>query len=441
MRPIFNFDGSKSIGGKHAAMKVDFYIRDRSGKAQDSQSRKKDSSHSKAGERVPIYVYIRDKAGKKHRHATGHEIMPKDWDEEKKWPKELGRTKNLRSALRKTQDGIADWLEGSDQSPGNAPTKEEIEAKLGELCPRKSSRDEESPKTFLEFMEEQIEEERQAGLASSTIKKYRVTLNNLKDFDHRTLLREVDGTYGERFMRYQLREKGHENSTVNKDIGVLKKFIKKAESQGYIPNGSAARIKKQTEDYKDPTPLYSPEIKLVQEARLENERLKRVRDLFVFTVNTGLRYGDLEELTPDEFENGWISFYPNKDVKKAKHHVPLNSKAKSIAEKYDYRLPTLALANYNVYLKELFRTLGIDRQVTLITRKEKEHSMEKKHFYEVVSSHVGRQTFISEALRQGFSTQLVRQLSGHSTFEAFKRYINFSEEMKKRAVDSIGDQD
>ena len=98
---------------------------------------------------------------------------------------------------------------------------------------------------------------------------------------------------------------------------------------------------------------------------MSEEKLERVRDMFVFQCLVGTRVGDLCKLTKDNIHNGSLSYIQSKtkDDKPVTVTVPLHPNAVEIISRYDIPdgklLPYISGQKYNVYLKELFAKVGL----------------------------------------------------------------------------------
>lgn len=383
----------------------------------------------------PIYIVVRNKEGRKFRFNTGIDIDPKDWRKKGGYPVANGRTSQIRNSLDKIRDSLERWYQEVFFNENRNPTKEEITTKVDELAFRKDDNgNEQEGGLLVQHFEKFIESKKEDGIADGTIKKYRVTLNHLKEFDKTFRLEDVGKKFGDDFSKYLTFNKGHENKSVNKSVGVLKTMLGWCEEKGLLEKGTRNEIPILKEEEQEIVALEPEEIKKLEEAPIESKRLQRVRDLLLFTVYTSIRYGDLYELKPSNFmKNGELHFISNKDQKK--QEVPLCKEAVEIAKKYEYKLPVISGTKYNEYIKELFQVLDFDRVVRFVNYYRDKAVEKEMPLYEAVSSHIGRKTFVTDALRRGVNPELVRSISGHSSLEAFKRYIKFSKNDKQGAVE------
>jgi site-specific recombinase XerD len=172
----------------------------------------------------------------------------------------------------------------------------------------------------------------------------------------------------------------------------------------------------------------------------DNPRLERQRDIFVFQTLIGCRVGDLYRLTKANIVDGSVEYIPDKTIESNPKtlSVPLNSIAQEIIKKYkdipgDKLLPFVAEQQYNEDIKNILKTAGIDRMVTVLnplTRKEEQHPI-----YDVASSHMARRTFIGNLYKKVKDPNLVGALSGHKEgSKAFARYRDIDDEIKKDLV-------
>ena len=88
----------------------------------------------------------------------------------------------------------------------------------------------------------------------------------------------------------------------------------------------------------------------------------------------------------------------------------------------------------NDYIKELGQLAGIDTPIEIVRMRgiKKITEVFKKH--ELLSIHVGRKSFITLSLEKGIAIQEVMSLSGHTTFKAFRRYVDVNDSRKKTVM-------
>ena len=208
-------------------------------------------------------------------------------------------------------------------------------------------------------------------------------------------------------------------ATIYRSMQRVKKIIQFAIAENYLQ--------------KDPFNLYKnrkpktrivyltvEELHLLETYPLQQARLERVRDLFVFCCYTGLAYQEMTSLTTNNIEIGfdgyeWIEMYRQKTG--GKISVPLLPKSKAILTKYNNELPKISNQKFNSYLKELVGVVGIEKKLT---------------------HHIARKTFASTVLLfNNVPMEVVSELLGHSnvkvTQASYAKVVNkkVSEEMSR----------
>lgn len=121
--------------------------------------------------------------------------------------------------------------------------------------------------------------------------------------------------------------------------------------------------------------------------------------------------------------------------------VEINQFTREILEKYrPYSLPGNKVfpapsnQEANRYLKELCRLAGIDEPVNVVFYKGKERIDEVHLKYELITTHVGRRTFVVKALSLGISPYIVMRWTGHSSFDSMKPYMDIVDSAKAEAM-------
>jgi integrase len=106
--------------------------------------------------------------------------------------------------------------------------------------------------------------------------------------------------------------------------------------------------------------------------------------------------------------------------------IPLLPEADAIIERHlaeGGRLPKISNQKMNEYLKELCELSGIIEEVE---RTEFRGGIEQKIVqkkFELVTTHTGRRSFVTNSLRRGLRVDIVMKLSGHKSLASFKKYI------------------
>lgn len=177
-----------------------------------------------------------------------------------------------------------------------------------------------------------------------------------------------------------------------------------------------------------------------------NPSLEAQRDIFIFQCLIGCRVSDLMAMTPGSIINGAIEYMPQKTKGERPQvvRVPLNAIAKALVEKYagsddlmnGKLFPFISSQKYNVEIKKIFTTCGVNRMVTVLNPTT--GAEEKRPMNEIASSHLARRTFIGNLYKKVKAPNLVGSLSGHKEgSKAFARYRDIDEDMKKELVNLL----
>lgn len=135
----------------------------------------------------------------------------------------------------------------------------------------------------------------------------------------------------------------------------------------------------------------------------EGSMLAVVRDLFIFQCYTGMAYADMQAFSLEQCQrDGDALIYSSPRVKTGvTFYIRLLPKAREIAEKYGGRLPKVSDQTCNANLKTIASETGITKKLT---------------------THVGRHTFATWALRNGVPIERVGKMLGQRKIVTTQRY-------------------
>ena len=150
------------------------------------------------------------------------------------------------------------------------------------------------------------------------------------------------------------------------------------------------------------------------------KRLEKVRDLWIFSANTGLSYSDTQTLKPDDFQtnqNGQIFIQKGRNKTGVQYTVVVLPDALEIAKKYDYRLPSISNQKCNTYLKELEDICHIKEHLTF---------HKSRHFYARLLLN-----------KYKFSLEVTARCLGHSSTVQTKHYATLFNSTVFEAFENI----
>lgn len=155
---------------------------------------------------------------------------------------------------------------------------------------------------------------------------------------------------------------------------------------------------------KDVRFLTEEEVERIKAKKMPNERLDRIKDLFLFQCYTGLSYCDMELLEPKDFqsnEEGMVYLRKKRKKTGVLFFIVLLPEALNIAKKYSLHLPLISNEKYNSYLKELGTLCNIDKPM---------------------HSHIGRHTAATYLLNRSVPMEMVAKVLGHTTTKQTRHY-------------------
>src|ERR1019366_1701974 len=172
-------------------------------------------------------------------------------------------------------------------------------------------------------------------------------------------------------------DRGMKLITINKLIQTLKTVINMAIYNGWMSANPFPRHRFKY-DRVEVVYLTVDELEQLEYYSFAQPRLKRVRDIFLFSVYTGLHYIDAMNLKHENIVKGvdgkeWIKYLRQKTGKWI--HIPLLNKAKELMHKFQVEIskspafsenivPRISNQKINSYLKEVADICGIKKPLT-----------------------------------------------------------------------------
>nr|WP_167190935.1 site-specific integrase [Wenyingzhuangia heitensis] len=240
-------------------------------------------------------------------------------------------------------------------------------------------------------------------------------------------------------------EKLMRNSTIKKQLGFLKWFLRWSNENNHHQNEDYKIFKPKLKDApKTIIFLTEEEKKKIIEVYIPESKqyLHRVRDILILLCYTGLRYSDIYNLKRSDIKENHIDTTTIKTCDNL--IIEFNKYSKAVIQKYkdipyenEKALPVISNQKMNDYIKELGELAEINtptRQTYYVGNKRYN---EDKPKYELLGTHVGRRTFICTALSIGIPVQVVMKWTGHSDYKSMKPYIDIADETKKSEMNKF----
>ena len=257
------------------------------------------------------------------------------------------------------------------------------------------------------------------SISKSTAKRYWTCYNHVKQFIHEEYkvddyrMKDIDHQFISKFEYFLKTNRECNHNSALKYVNNFKKIIRIALANQWMDRDPFYNYKVQFETVEREF-LNEEEVQKLINKDLHMDRLKLVRDMFVFSCYTGLAYSDVKKLSSADITKGidggkWIRIKRTKT--KSLSSIPLLPVAEEIIERYQDHpevrkgnciLPVLSNQKSNAFLKEIAMMCGISKPLT---------------------THLARHTFATTiTLTNGVPIESVSKMLGHKDLRTTQHY-------------------
>lgn len=257
-----------------------------------------------------------------------------------------------------------------------------------------------------------LESYKRYGISFNHVKRFLRAKYNLSDISFQAL----DYSFIEAFdfyLRVQLKFKPN---TIIGIVGHLKIIVKRAANDGIITRNPFIGFSLEGEPLQ-PKSITGQELNKIMTTPLDSPNRYLVRDMFLFSVFTGIAFSDIRNLTCNNLvqaEDGVWWIHSKRRKTGTEFHVPLLELPLQIIEKYrglnkDGKMfVMLSCSKTNGNLKKIAKICGIKRNITF---------------------HMARHSYASLiTLSQGVPMETVSRMLGHRDLRATRIYAQVSNE-------------
>ncbi len=352
------------------------------------------------------------------KRAIGFDIKAKDWDAN------LQRAKKnhaINTRINKLEQAITDLQYNLGKG-----TQVYSLAQIADYIFEKKSVQIKLAEYFEEYIEKAAQSKR---IAPPTQKHYKTCLKALRDFMQTEYsvkdipIEQADYNFIERFDAFLHKKSLGVNTISGNYHKKLKSALLNAERQEYISKNPYSKFKLKSEPTHRQFLDYN-QLNKLQEANLgENESLEKVRDIFVFSCFTGLRFSDAQGLQFDQVRFDGKNYFIYRPQNKTGEtiNIPLTIEAYRILEKYDNlerklngkALPQISNQKINTYLKNVADLAGLKINLT---------------------HHVARHTCASILINAGVKLEVISKFLGHVNYRSTQTYSKMKSETVQNEV-------
>lgn len=370
-------------------------------------------------ENVPIRMRV-IYASQRIEFTTGYRIDVAKWDTDKQRVKNGCTNKLKQSASEINADLLKYYTEIQNvfkefEVQETMPTTQQLKDAFN-LRMKDISEDQEDVKiSFWEVFDEFVKEcGNQNNWTESTYEKFAAVKNHLKEFKEDVTFEYFDEFGLNEYVNFLRDKKDMRNSTIGKQMGFLKWFLRWSFKKGYNQNIAYDTFKpKLKSTSKKVIFLTWDELNKLKDYQIPKDKqyLERVRDVFLFCCFTSLRYSDVRNLKRNDVKSDHIEVTTVKTADSLS--IELNKYSKAILEKY--------------------KDIHFENHMTLPVISNQKVTPK----YALLSTHAGRRTFICNALALGIPAQVVMKWTGHSDYKAMKPYIDIADDIKANAMNKF----
>ena len=371
---------------------------------------------------LPIYLRITMDRKKAELHS-GYTCIAKDWLGEEQLTKSNNTINNELSKKRTSIYELIIDLERKNKAVSATILKDLLSGKnkieIG----------------LLAYFERHIVEIKiKNEIKTISINKYNQSVNTLKEYIQKKykkqefIINQVDYDFINGYDLFLRETYSLHKNTINKYHSRFRTILLKALAEGHLFKQPYANFKLNSVKT-DREFLSQIELNKIIEFDLShNSSLDKVKDLFIFSVYTGLRFQDAQSLTIDnlgKYKNkAFIKFIQQKTSRTIE--IPLLPAAIKIIDKYSKTaerevfkklLPEISNQKVNAYLKVIANLSGLNR---------------------TISHHIARHTFATTiCLNNNMKLEDVSMLLGHSSLKTTQIYGKITQDRLHQSIKSI----
>ncbi|WP_318640075.1 tyrosine-type recombinase/integrase [Flavobacterium ardleyense] len=385
--------------------------------------------------------------GKTFVYSTGENIHPNDWDFANKRPANLsGRKKDaeLRRAIDIQLSRYSNFYiellsryKTIDEVLTIEKAKEEFNIEFKKV--NKNTSD--FFKVYDLFLVFKREDNSDQANTETTINRYEYNRKLLEDFqvskNYNLRFNTINRDFYNSFISYCVQTKNHSANTLSRNVGLFKTFMNWALFHKYTYNDDYKNFKNIKRFKTDEIALTKEQVDEIANFDLgDNDKLIRVRDLFIFGCSTGMRYSNYSTIKKNDVVDDFINVVDAKDRSKSLS-IPLNKFSRGILERYDFKLPKISNQKFNDYLKELFEKMEYNDVVKKTMRYGNDIIETESALSERVSSHTARRSFITIMKNEGVPDKVIMSYTGHKSIEVFNNYYRPNQDHRINFMNNV----
>ena len=337
--------------------------------------------------------------------GTGVKVFSDQWDDKKKVVRSL-QSVQLNLRLDSMMENLLGYV--------NSLIRRKIPFDFESLDLYLKNSSEE--KSYIEFLRKRIEERN--DFSEGTRRHHRTLPGALEEFGKFRYFHDLTKSNITLFDEF-LRGKGFKETTLHNYHKINKVYINEAIRFGLMEDNPYKGMKISRGKPEKRKYLTPEEFQSLKDCDIPDEKICRVRDLFVFQCYTGLSYSDLCKFRfdTDVIEKDGKFVIADRRLKTNEDYfIVLLSPAVAILKKYDFRLPIISNQKYNDFIKVAASYDHIKKELT---------------------THCARHTFAVFALNNGIPIEVVSKMLGHTDIKTTQIYAKILNSEVEKGFDLL----
>lgn len=231
------------------------------------------------------------------------------------------------------------------------------------------------------------------------------------------------------FQAWLTTEKGFHNTTVERRVIAMKKFLESYQEQlGFHYKDLKPKHKVKPPKNLVVITLSIDELKALEALNLAyNLRMHRVQQLFLLQAWTGLRFSDVVRLNSSHVDGDTVRVDINKTDDFSS--VPLFPTAGRILAEIGTEPISVSNQEYNRVLKDVMELLAqsvpsLQKPITQLHAIGKQKTKTTKPKWAWITTHTARRSFVTMCIQKSIPQHFVMKWSNHSDPRSFRKYQN-----------------
>jgi len=251
-------------------------------------------------------------------------------------------------------------------------------------------------------------------------------------------LRELEGYASKGYLQ---------QNTLKKRLDVFKEFLIWLGDKDIANFNTHKLFPKIKKTYKDVVYITKDEIRNLIQLRdkISGDYNIMAFDSFIFNLECGLRYEDLNNLSKSDFISIPQGYILKKELHKQNEKFATECQIPvvdpiliEIIKTYNFHFNLKSNQFYNRTLKNLFKAHELFTEPITVKRKYIKGEVKEEDLLrnDVITCHTCRRSMITNALIEGYSIAQVMQMSGHKNVRTLQKYSNFaSDELLQQNIE------